>query len=458
MTLGVELESVEAATEVDLTGSNAEDYLRVDEDWVPAAYEEGGEAIQEVIPMLGVGTSTQIRASLDEVEKYLEIARNWASDKTQKEWIRLKVLEETGSREAHRTVVGGKIVPRTLTGSDYYLDKGTNDNRYPFNLELDVVPGWDIIPASASQTTASLDRFGGQDTLSNSTGTRPAIIDYFTNTVNLTLLADTWIGIRDEREGLTGFTARQELEEGDGTGTDTSEVGGDAFDYGTNIWRTTFATETGLDLRGGIQLSQFDPTPSNWEDYHGRYLIILRARMSALSSKAGVQLRWGFGPANETLNTEVEVEGTQWSLYPLGIVEIPPWPNWGTTHDMRSFYFQFWAERLTGSASLDWDAICLMPTDHLFSMSNNILQIFRKVHIRTRRDWHPFAYGQDDLVYPKTGFAQHFQNWTLPTGSSEIVVASMYWNNSVKTSPSPGSSLSAYQLYHIGKAGFPFES
>ena len=174
MAFGVEIEDVEATSTLDLLGLNSDDNLRVDQDWVPAAYLESGEAITERLPMLAVGTNAEIRAALDDLDQKLEKAKLWNSDKSRRDWIRFNILEQASGQEVFRTVLGGKIIPATLTGNDTFLDQGTGANRYRFDLELETLPHFES--AEVSSTISNLDRFGGTGNFTNSLGSRPARI------------------------------------------------------------------------------------------------------------------------------------------------------------------------------------------------------------------------------------------------------------------------------------------
>ncbi len=460
MALGVELENVYDSTTLDLAGVNVEDYLRVDEDWVPVAYEEGGASVQETIQMLAVGTAAQVKAALDELDKYLEIARLWGTDKSRRKWIKMSLLEQVGGFEAYRTIIGGRIKPASIVGNATFLDEGTGSNKYRFDLELDVIPGWEVHDTAASETTTFIDRYGGQDTLSNPEGTRPAQIEYFTNADDMVLFGDLWVGIRDEREGLTDFQALLPLTGGSGYNGFGGENAKTSTEYGGWYDGSIVATNDMLE-RVGWGMNNLSPAPTSWEDYHGRYLVLIRAKLddNTAGEKVRLQLHWGFGAENETLNPPVvlSTDGT-WTIVPLGYIVMPPWPNWWSsiTHNMRNFTFRIFGGGLVGSALVSLDAMCLIPADHMFTMETSIDHVFRKVHAWTRRDWHAFAYGKDSTAYPKSGFPHHFQNWSLPTGSSEIVIALTQWSSGEKISPSPGISTMRWNVQRISKAGFPF--
>ncbi len=464
MSFGLEIEDVEASSILDLVGLNVDDDLRIDQDWVPQSYNDSGEGITERIPMLAIGSGVAIKAALDDLDQKLEKAKLWNADKSRRDWIRLNILEETASKEVYRTILGGKIIPAVLTGSDTFLDQGTGENRYRFDLELDLLPHFET--AEVSSTISSVDRFAGAGTLTNNVGSRPARISRVDVPINVVLLGDLWLGIRDEREGLTDFAPRQEFQDGF-LGAGSSLVVGGAPEYATNYVETDFAGTPGMANRLAWELQNAGAT--NIEHFNGKYLIIARVRLDLVGAKAGLQLRWGFGSGSEVENPTVEItcqNASDWKVAPLGYIQIPPWPSAKSDPiiDMDNFRLDFFAEELFdngGAPELQMDVFCFMPTDHLFTMTTpnitgagvpNGLQIF------TREDWFQFAYGTDlGGTKVKTGIVQSFQNWNLPIGSSKAVLVSQNLAGGQRDSPIPASADMSFTFYRHPVLGFPFE-
>lgn len=463
MSFGVEIEDVVATSTLDLVGLNSDDGLRVDQDWVPAAYLESGGAVAERIPMLAVGTNVEIRAALGDLDQKLEKARLWNADKSRRDWIRLNILEETAAKEVFRTVLGGKIIPVTLTGGDTFLDKEGGENRYRFDLELEVLSHFETAQVSSSVT--NLDRFGGTGDFTNPLGSRPARISRVHSPIDIVLLGDMWLGIRDEREGLADFDPRQFFEDGlQYSGTTKVTVGGD---YAVQSSETDFAGTPEIAHR--VSWSLANTGAANIDHFNGKYLILARVRLTLVGAKAGLQLRWGFGLGSEVENPTVEVtcnDVNDWIVIPLGYIQIPPWPSAYTDPfiDVEEFHLNFWAEELDdngGSPELQMDTFCFIPTDHLFTMRvpnitgsgvPNGLQIF------TREDWFQFAYGTRlDGISVKSGIIQSYQNWSLPVGSSRMVLVSQTLAGGEYYSPNPGSGNLDFAFYRHPVLGFPFE-
>ncbi len=464
MAFGVEIEDVAATSVLDLVGLNSDDNLRVDQDWVPQPYDGSGKPITERIPMLAIGTNAEIKAALDDLDQKLEKATLWNADKSRRDWIRLNILEQAASQEVYRTILGGKIIPATLIGSDTFLDKEAGDNRYRFDLELETLSHFES--AQVNSTISNVDRFAGTGNLTNSVGSRPARISRVDVPVNVVLLGDMWLGIRDEREGLTDFAPQQEFQDG-ALGSGSSLVSGGAPEYATNYVETDFVGTPEMASRLAWVLQ--DSGASNLDHFNGKYLIIARVRLDLVGAKAGLQLRWGFGAGSEVENPAVELtceNASDWKVLPLGYIQIPPWPAAYSDPiiGMDDFKMDFWAEELDdngGSPELQMDVFCFMPTDHLFTMLvPNITGsgVPNGLQILTREDWFQFAYGTDiNGTKIKTGLVQSFQNWTLPTGNSRAVLVSQNLAGGQRDSPSPASADMSFTFYRHPVLGFPFE-
>jgi len=470
VSFGVELEDVAASSVLDLVGLNSDDDLRVDKDWNPVAFDPSGEFTEELIPMIAVGTNVEIRAALDTLDERLQKAYLWKDDKSRLDYIRLNYLEETASQEVYRTVVGGKIVPTPLTAGDTWLEQAGGRNIYSFNLQLDVVPGWES--PEVSKATGNLDMFGGQATLANSKGSRPARLGRVIAPPTTTLIGNMWLGIRDKREGLTDFTARQLFEDGS-LFNGASLVAGGAPEYGTNRVEVDFSAG-GESLQKRVTWTIENTGATTFEHMNGKYLILAKVNLLdggggggvGTDARIGLQLRWGFG-GSLTYNTEVDVTyiTAAYHVVPLGFIQLPPWPSaQNSRRDMFAFQLQFWAERLYdggGDPDLKLDAFVFMPTDHLFTMKVDTTSSLTPngVDIMTREDWHHFAYGSSSVDPNRavTGMAQSFQNWALPVGDSEVVLVSEGLSNNRYYLYEPGK-LIAFTFYPQAVTGFPFET
>ncbi len=453
MAFGVEIEDVEASSVIDLIGLNTDDNLRVDDDWSPVAYTEEGGFIVDTIPMLAVGTNAEVRNILRDLERILEKATLWRTDKSRADYIRMNYLEAAGGKEVYRTIVGGTIIPVTLTAHDKFLDKTTGRNLFRFDLRLEVVPGWES--PELTKGTGALDKFGGQTTLTNNNGTRPARLGRVIATPTIDIYGSVWLGLRDKRQGLTDFTARALFD--NFSLTNSVKIAGDSTSYGTNIVKTSSTND--MVRRAGHSWGAL----TNPEQINGKYLILCRCKTDATGVKWGLQVRWGFGNVlNENVEVEVGYNDDRWQVIPLGYTQYPPWPlAQNVKDDLTNQTLTFWAERIgTTPGDLLMDAIVFMPTDHLFTMrvdnSAGSANPFG-LDIMTREDWHQFAYGVNLTSTNAIGnMAQSFQNWSMPVGDSEVVLVAESEIGGFFESPNPGDTLT-FTFYPQPVSGFPFE-
>lgn len=467
MTFGVEIEDVVASTVLDLTGTNTDDNLRVaaEDEWVPAAFNPDEQEITETIPMLAVGTTAQVRAAIRDLDRLIEKGRLWSADRTRMDDVVLRYKEES-NQYVERPILGGRLIPKEFTGSHIYLDGGA-DTTVKFDLEIKTVPHF-FDDEGSSLSTGSIDRFGGSANLTLTKGSRPALITNMETTPELSFISHAWIGLREEREGLTDFTPRILTGDLGNYFNGASSVVGNTWTYGTNYTLIDFSAG-GDSLQKRWEGNLLDLGLTNYEDMNGKYLVIVRAAMTAAAKKAGVQLAWGYPNDNFTYNSEVEVthydasSSEVWGSYPLGYIQIPPWPAIEGSHrDSRNFQLEIYAERLVGSGSDDLaiDAIALIPTDHLFTCKPGNTQDIRKLFVATRKDWQSFSYGlASGVTVPKVGYPQTYQDWNLPVGTFKVVVVTdaIDGTGGIIYSPGPTVGDLGYQFFYAATSAFPWE-
>lgn len=469
MSLGVEIEDVYASSTLDLVGLNAEDRLRVDDKWAPVAYSDEEGVLIETVPMLAVGTNSQIRNALKSLDLKLEGAKKWYSDKSRRGWTRLNVLEEASGQEVSRSIVDGSIVPATLTGNNTFLENLTNTNYYRFDLKLTLVPGWEL--PEVNTATAALDRFGGYSDFTNNAGSRLARISRLNVGTVVATIGEMWIGIREEREGLTDYDPQYDCDNGFLYNGSTKVAS--ANSYGTQVVETDFAGNSGHLLR--LNFVPLAGGGANSEDRNGKYLVLMRVRFTqdgtANNAKISLQLQWGTGTGAMVQNPAVLLTGQSlnWYIVPLGYIQVPPWarsqsdPN---TAFYGSMLLNFYADLLDGDGEtpeLQMDSVVYMPTDHLFTGAVQYglsgVNLGDGMEIMTRADWHQYSYFIDqpgNLV--ETGAIQSFQDWALPTGTSRLVLAMQGTYSGALLSENPGTVKPVLTLYRYPVSGYPFET
>lgn len=208
-------------------------------------------------------------------------------------------------------------------------------------------------------------------------GTAPARVEraevQVTNTPFLVTpaTAEYWMGIRPLHDGVANFDQVWEVE--DGTAATDTAFSANPADSGTGRLQTTFATNTGLVRRFYIQLGDIAKVIGSERDYIGRYLVLARMQLTAAGT-VGVQMRSGY--SDQIVHEEIYISNTDFFLRELGEIEIPPasdpamsyW-NW-----LRAFTISIYAERLSGTPSLDVDFLFLVPTEHFLHVENSVIK------------------------------------------------------------------------------------
>lgn len=159
-------------------------------------------------------------------------------------------------------------------------------------------------------------------------------------------------------------------------GTDTSTQANDAAmsGSGNNYSRTSFGTAS--------MTTRLSGNTSDWlgttVDARGRYRIFVRLRKSSAGSAGDhkVRMRWG-GLSTTTLVTgdTVSVPGaTGPFMLDLGVIQVPVGSDpqtiglSGTDIAPQGVYLELQAQRVTGTATLDWDYVIAVPADAGFAL------------------------------------------------------------------------------------------
>jgi hypothetical protein len=151
--------------------------------------------------------------------------------------------------------------------------------------------------------------------------------------------------------------------------TDATDTA-DGTARGSSKVRISFATNDTLAARFSLSWSQV--ASSNFDDLIGEYLVLARMKVDAVGTEVNVQLRDGWGNADESgIVGGVYISGqTNWQMYELGHVIIPPTGNRdasASTSDVIKYYrLNLWAERISASGNLDVDCFVLIPSEHFF--------------------------------------------------------------------------------------------
>jgi hypothetical protein len=159
-------------------------------------------------------------------------------------------------------------------------------------------------------------------------------------------------------------------------GTDTTTQANDAnfSGAGNNYSRCTFATAT-MQTRLSVTT-----VGSSGVDLRGTYRVLLRYRKNTAGDAINLQLRWGDASISDTLLIENDVYSTAGTglivTADLGLITIPtgfdPVSDAGGVElaVSNAFDIQLRAERTSGSGTIDFDVMLLVPADDRLAIVN----------------------------------------------------------------------------------------
>jgi len=341
------------------------------------------EPIRERFILIGEGDREQIRARIRQIDRALELLRQRRSDNWNQWQIWLEAWTEGEGDD-------GLDPPTPFPRRAYLIDGSAA--RFPARqgtfspllhrqaermiLILARMPFWESYAQqqvyNPSQANAPYNPgpslWGGMHNLSTIPGTAPARIERIrmindeSNTGNLNEL---WCGIwTDHTRTSPNFDPILELENG-APGTDTASQASSTASGGYAM-RTDFATTTSEAMRVQFRISQ---AAGDTAAYFGRYLLLLRARCSDSATQAVARMRYGdLNSSSRIYGSYVEISGVDWRLYEMGEIGLPPGRIPLSSYDPSQVAIELLAERTAGSGALEWDAILMMPSQHMIHL------------------------------------------------------------------------------------------
>lgn len=281
-------------------------------------------------------------------------------------WLAAKMDNETGTRyalirSARRSEAPLWTREAMQLGVGYHFLVG-------YTLSLERMAAWEAGPSFQVISETAINCVGGTSDYGAVTGDLPARIAAleFIGEAGIGPLIKFWMGFRTERFGTrSNFQSYWSLRKGT-AGADTSggitNVDATAKDGYRTV--TTFATSATMVQRVLIIATSVTAFPA---DQRGRYLVLLRAKLSAAGT---VRVRLGDGlygsglAVPPTLNTRarVVITSTSYQFYEMGTVQIPsPGRGFSSTHLFDNYAMAIDAERISGSAALHMDCLVLIP-------------------------------------------------------------------------------------------------
>lgn len=285
-------------------------------------------------------------------------------------WLAAKMDNETGTRYALIRSARRSEAP-LWTREAMQLGVGYHF-LVSYTLSLERMAAWEAGPSFQVISETAINCVGGTSDYGAVTGDLPARIASmeFIGVSGVTgPLIKFWMGFRTDRFGTrANFQSYWSLRKGIAFGPDSEggtgaeNVDAQAKDgYRAN---TTFATNATMVQRVLVIAASVTATPL---DQRGRYLVLLRAKLSAAGT---VRVRLGDGlygagvAVPPTLNTRarVVITSTSYQFYEMGTVQIPsPGRGFSGAQLFDDYAMAIDAERTSGSAALHMDCLVLIP-------------------------------------------------------------------------------------------------
>lgn len=379
-----------------------------------------GERVIETFDLLAEGTDAAIIAAENQLADHLYEAEMFHRDPLRKLGVQLRAQanNEVGSRTA--LIYRGDFVPAMQQTITPLLGKSGSF----YQLALERHGAWETTTTGPTYSNVSV--LGGIVSLTDMGGTllgRMGQLDVLARSGGGGPLHKIWVGCRPVYEGSTSFVAKWECESGT-NGTDAADTA-DAGDSGGNKVRVSFATVATLAKRLSMTVATFITTP---KEGVGRYLVLLRGSVTA--GVVAVQMRSGFSSSeNFTPHKTVYLSNTTDQLLELGEVSIPPFgyrQQFSGNNTVEQFQLQLWAERISGSGSLDLDCLVLIPAEHSFyvsgaSLSYNVSAVNRVTFLTFEDDQKTVLQYSADI--PQSNLEFGHTNWAYPNGGGILVIA-----------------------------------
>jgi hypothetical protein len=345
----------------------------------------GAKSVHETITLNIHGTSTDNLATLvQEIDEKIRQVQWWIEDpgiEMYQVWLRVQMDEESYTRQAQILNI---LPPDSVNIFTKYETDDHYITEYTFGIER--TPFWERpYPYPSTTTVTGLSSAGGMgqlaETINGDVPARLAILDPMPNGSDS--LCEFWVGWKSNRFGNpANFVPVCSLDGSIYLDTDTTATA-DATAVNGNKVRCTFGTDATLIQRTITQVNDVVADSAKHTDQRGTYLVLLRAKLTDTSSITRIRIAYSFSDNlymfNPVYRARQIVKGSQWQLYPMGIVAIPPLRiTPGLLISNAAISIQ--AERISGSGSLDMDCLTLIPVDdgaiHVDIGADNTLNLY----------------------------------------------------------------------------------
>lgn len=387
--------------------------------------------VVELLSVAADDTDTNIRAAVDSLMDLLGKTRRYHEDPMRQLTVAAKGPESwwlewavDGETLKRALLYEGSLSVLTGPGLSPVLESEKLDAR----LALTRHPLYE--PTSTSQITESgLVCWVGTDTFSSIPGNEPARMATTFLTAAATggsIIYKMWAGIREEGLGMSNFEPLWELEDGNVAGGASVQTVAGASG-GDTVQKASPAST--LTRYAYMSVSDVCTANSHTDHEHqiGRYMVLLRCKVNA--GTVGIQMRSGYSSVVDmSPSEEIFVDDTSFQIVELGEIQIPPMTIDGMIGDATSYAAEFmielYAEQVSGTSTLDLDALALVPTSHFAFIDKaqaiNYLSDFGGVVLYTQPDDEAGGYGWRGGS-SQLGVNVTLHDWYLPVGNSKMV-------------------------------------
>jgi len=408
-------------TSVDLYSGNIKRRMG---SWTTRSTPQRGERTIEAMSLVSTAIDANIRSTQADIDWLFEQATKSVTNPIFNDFVYL-YWQSNGESVKRAVVTSGE----SEIVSDQTLSPllGASSGGAALRIGIERVPWWEDESGTTVALGTALSTSGGTIAIGNDVGTYPQRISQLDLYASAGTIYQMWAGIRPVYRGFDNLVTTWECEAGTAL-TDATKVA-DANASGGTAVQIDFGGTTWMTGRNLVYLS--DVAATGYNDFAGRYMCLLRAKAGGTADVYDVYLKYGFGNEDTPIGLiagRVNIKGsftTNYYLYELGNIQIPPLPDRGgsITDDslFSTFFLRLLAARSSAAGTLTFDCMYLIPSDHMVSCN--------RVAIGTGGGTVSFYTSELDEVYAIGHNATQmitmeydYYNWHYPQGGGLFVM------------------------------------
>ena len=410
-------------TSVDLVSGNIQ---RAMGSWSTRSNAARGEFIAESMSLVSTTTAANIRTTQADLDFLFEQAKLSVENPIYNDFVYMywqsdgESVKRSPVKAGESEIVSDQVVSPLIDNSAGGAKIRVGIERYPW---------WENESGTTVALGTNISTSGGTVEIGNDEGTLNQRISQLDLYAAAGTIYQMWAGIRPTYRGYANLVTTWECEAG--TALNDASVVADAAASGGSAVKVDFAGTAWDLVRNLIYLS--DVAASGYEDFSGKYLALLRAKPGGTADVFSVTLKYGFGNEDTPIGLiagQVNIHGsvtTDYYLYELGNVYIPPIPDRGgkITDDSMfdTFFMRTLAARTSASGTLTMDCIYLIPSDHLVKCKRTAIGVNGgTTSFYTSEIGETYAIGHNSSNQMIT-MEYDFHNWEYPVGGGLFVIA-----------------------------------